>query len=61
MIDPAEYQICKRRGHDGGLLGLSEKWSQCKWCGVWLRSVKVIEEREEEPPKADRNPLDKYM
>ncbi|MGA2590691.1 MAG: hypothetical protein ABSH32_12300 [Bryobacteraceae bacterium] len=51
MIDPAELAICKRRGHDAGLTVFSERWMQCKWCGTWLRVVRTIEEREDEPPK----------
>lgn len=51
MIDPAELAICKRRGHDPGLTALSDYWNQCKWCGAWLRVVRTIEVREDEPPK----------
>lgn len=48
MINREELAICKRRGH--GLKGLSnERWKQCRWCGMWLREVCVIEEREDEP------------
>jgi hypothetical protein len=54
VINPEELAICKRRGHDGGY---DKAWSQCKWCGMWLRTVKVIEEREDEPPQAEQDQL----
>jgi hypothetical protein len=42
-----EIRICKQRGHS---LPTSEGWSQCEWCGLWLREVRTIEERENDPP-----------
>ncbi len=60
MIDRAEHEICRRRGHDAMLLSAEEKWSRCKLCGVWLRSVTVIEEREDEPPEKERSPFEKF-
>jgi hypothetical protein len=60
VIIREELEICKRRGH--GLKGLSrERWKQCRWCGMWLREVCVIEEREDEPPKDEQDPLGKYI
>ncbi len=59
MINRDELAICKRRGHDAGLLG--EDWSLCKWCGTWLRELRTIEEREDEPPKSRQNPLGKIL
>jgi hypothetical protein len=50
MIDPAQLAICRQRGHEGTAL-ISDRWCQCKWCGTWVRSVRAIEEREDEPPK----------
>ncbi len=50
MINHKELAICKRRGHAGGV---HEGWTQCKWCGVWLREVRKIEEREDEPPEEE--------
>src|ERR1022692_1362886 len=60
VIIREELEIRKRRGH--GLKGLSsERWKQCRWCGMWLREVCVIEEREDEPPKDEQDPLGKYI
>jgi len=61
VIDRAEYEVCRRRGHEGGLLDTNGKWSRCKWCGIWLRSVRVIEERQDEPPGDERSPVDRYL
>ena len=54
-IDEAALKICQQRGHEAGLLG--NTWSQCRWCGMWIREIKTIEERRDEPPLADQNPL----
>lgn len=59
MIDLTELAICRKRGHKFPLLA-PNKWEQCTWCKMWLREVKTIEEREDEPPKEDQNPLSKY-
>jgi len=59
MINPDELAICRRRGHDAGILG--EGWSQCRWCGIWLREVRTIEEREDEPPENEQNPFGKLL
>lgn len=56
MINPEELAICKRRGHDAGLLPYGNAWSQCRWCGMWLREVRTIEERTDEPPKDQQTP-----
>jgi hypothetical protein len=46
MVDQTELEICRRRGHSGAqLLG----WTQCAWCGTWLREVTTTEEREDDP------------
>jgi hypothetical protein len=50
MINRKELAICKRRGHAGGV---HEGWTQCKWCKTWLREVRKIEEREDEPPEEE--------
>jgi hypothetical protein len=50
VINRKELAICKRRGHAGIVY---EGWSQCKWCGTWLREVRKIEEREDEPPEKE--------
>jgi hypothetical protein len=54
VINRRELAICKRRGHEGFP---SEGWKQCKWCKTWLREVRKIEEREDEPPEEDLDPL----
>ena len=54
MINPDELVVCKRRGHNAGPLGTG--WSQCKWCGMWVREVCKIEEREDDPPETERSP-----
>ena len=47
-VNEEELKICQRRGH--GNSWISEKWSQCQYCGLWLRAKKTIEEREDKPP-----------
>jgi hypothetical protein len=58
MINPEELAICKRRGHDAGSFR-DHGWLQCKWCGLWLREVRTIEEREDAPPENERSPFHK--
>jgi hypothetical protein len=58
MVNPEELVICKRRGHNLGP-GIRLGWQQCKWCGTWVREVLTIEEREDEPPEEDQDPLGK--
>jgi hypothetical protein len=58
MINQEELAICKRRGHS--VMTIGDGWDQCKWCGIWLRKVQVIEEREDPPSEKERNPLAKY-
>ena len=53
MINREELEICKRRGHDGHPYG--EGWVQCQWCGLWRRIV--IEQREDDPPEEEWQPL----
>jgi hypothetical protein len=50
MINQEEAAICKRRGRDAGM-GLKIGWSECKWCGTWLRELCTIEE---DTPPADQ-------
>ncbi len=57
MINAEELAICKRRGHEASLF--SYGWSPCKWCGLWLREVRAIEEREDEPPEDEQAPFAK--
>jgi hypothetical protein len=33
---------------------------QCKWCGMWLRELHTIEEREDEPPQDEQSPFEKF-
>ncbi len=55
MINRKELAICKRRGHDPH--GYREKWERCKHCGMWTRTVSVKEEREDEPPNNEQDPM----
>jgi YVTN family beta-propeller protein len=54
MINKKELAICKKRGHKASLLG--DGWAQCKWCGMWLREVTKIEQRDDAPPKETNSP-----
>jgi hypothetical protein len=54
-VNREELAICKRRGHE---LHLEADWQQCKLCGLWVRTVTTIEEREDEPPEDEQIPLD---
>ncbi len=47
VINQDELAICKRRGHADRAY---EGWTQCEWCGTWLREIRTIEERADEPP-----------
>jgi hypothetical protein len=51
MINKKELAICKVRGHDGH--AYTSGWTQCKWCGIWRRTVTTVEERESEPPEEE--------
>jgi hypothetical protein len=55
MINAEELAICKRRGHGVDLFG--DKWKPCKWCGTWLRLLRTVQEREDEPPLDEQDPL----
>jgi hypothetical protein len=59
MINAEELAICRRRGH--GVSLMTESWIKCKWCGMWLREVRKVEEREDEPPQDQQNPLGKLL
>jgi hypothetical protein len=56
MINKEELVICRRRGHAISILD-KEVWARCKACGIWVREVRTIEEREDTPPKNERNLL----
>ena len=60
MVNRHELEICRKRGHDSLKDMVPGKWSQCRYCGIWIRTRKVTEEREDEPPEEERNSLDKY-
>jgi hypothetical protein len=53
MIDATELAICRNRGHDGYS---TKDWQRCKWCGLWFREVRKLEEREDDPPDGERDP-----
>jgi hypothetical protein len=54
-INRKELAICKRRGHEPARL--SDKWRRCKWCGIWQRTLRTIEEREDDPPENEQDPI----
>ena len=55
MINPEELAICQKRGHD---VALPESgWVKCKFCGMWVREVRRIEEREDDPPEDEKTPF----
>lgn len=56
MVNQEELAICKRRGHSVNLRLLTSEggWNQCEWCGLWLREVRTVEEREDDPPEPER-------
>ena len=56
MVNTEELAICKRRGHNAGPF-LETGWSECKWCGLWLREVRTTEEREDAPPEAEQSSI----
>jgi hypothetical protein len=58
QFNSEEVAICKRRGHEASSLGILYHglWSQCKWCGLWLREVRQIEQREDAPPVEEQAP-----
>ena len=57
-VNYPEYEICKRRGHKPMALS-TEMWTQCVWCGVWLREKRIFEERDNAPPENERSPFDR--
>jgi len=60
MVDQNELEICRRRAIRFSSLA-EDKWSRCRWCGIWLRHVKKLEEREDDPPESERDRLaEKY-
>jgi len=56
MIDAEELVFCKRRGHMPKA-GVRNGWVPCELCGMWLRELVILEEREDDPPEGDQNPL----
>ena len=56
MINAEELAVCKQRGHHSDI-GLRSGWVQCKWCGMWLREIRTMQEREDDPPMSERNSL----
>jgi hypothetical protein len=64
MINLDELEICRRRGHEIGILG--HDWGKCKWCGMWIGDIYIsdvytIEEREDEPPADEQDLIGKMM
>lgn len=48
-INQDELAICRRRGH-AVTATFSRGWIQCTACGMWIREVRTLEEREAIPP-----------
>jgi hypothetical protein len=40
---------------------LDDQWQRCKWCGLWLRQVVTVEEREDKPPKHEQSPFERGL
>ena len=59
MINAEELAICKRRGHKATTM--YQYWVQCEACGMWIRDVHTIEEREDDPPPKERYPQAKSI
>jgi hypothetical protein len=53
VINPEELAICRKRGHQMRGLVPDHGWVQCDECGMWVRIVRVTEEREDEPPEEE--------
>jgi hypothetical protein len=53
MIDQEQAAICRIRGHK--LQGPDEldRWKQCQCCHTWVRERRVLDEREDTPPKEE--------
>jgi hypothetical protein len=47
-VNKKELSICRKRGHG---CHLDRDWIQCKHCGMWLREIRTVEERETRPPE----------
>ena len=56
--NPAELEICRRRGHSRPA---AETWRKCDICGYWLRKTSVLEEQEDEPPDDDMSPMTRLL
>jgi hypothetical protein len=46
-LSAVELVLCRRRGHS---TSVRKHWSNCSFCGYWLRENLTLEEREDEPP-----------
>jgi len=57
-VDPDELAICRRRKHNlGAARSRSGGWAQCRSCGTWVRDLRRIDEREDEPPEEELHPI----
>lgn len=52
-VNEMERAICKQRGHHRA--AIAQNWMQCKWCGVWHRTVQVLQERTDDPPADEQD------
>ena len=58
-VNEEELAICRRRRHNLGNAGtsLAAGWAQCKSCGMWLRKLCTLREREDDLPAAELSKL----
>ena len=53
MVNEEEFVICHRRGHSA--VGEVGTWTNCTFCGFWIREVAKPEERSDKPPDEEIN------
>jgi len=49
-IDSQQAAICLQRGHEEAP---EQGWQRCKWCGLWYRERRILEESAAIPPYND--------
>jgi hypothetical protein len=60
-VNDKQLAICKQRGHNARGILSPKDWSQCEFCGMWLREVRTIEERRDTPPEDEQSPFHRLM
>jgi hypothetical protein len=56
MIDAQEQAVCARRGHS---TYATPQWQRCKYCGLWYREVRTLEESPHAPPESEQDPRER--